>query len=238
MTNSIVVRMPRRSDTWLGAEHDTRHNILCPSAIQHNAHRTGERVQGSPFPADGRLLVGCKFRNQVHVNDCPLFCTNYITIAIVRTIRHRDTIRQTWANTTEFNYSFFRKAHAKMRGQYLEINFPNWSNFTTNATTNIGHRASLDDDAMAANVGGQSPKPRQRADFSDFAVKVVFLVGQTPSNETQARIVTEAEQFGDLIQESFLDSYNNLTLKTIMMLKWVTANCGDRGAFAIISFYR
>lgn len=34
---------------------------------------------------------------------------------------------------------------------------------------------------------------------------------------------------GDIIQENFLDSYNNLTLKSILLLKWVTNNCVDKG---------
>lgn len=41
----------------------------------------------------------------------------------------------------------------------------------------------------------------------------------------------ESDYFGDIVQESFLDSYNNLTLKSIMMLKWVTTNCVDKGRF-------
>lgn len=41
----------------------------------------------------------------------------------------------------------------------------------------------------------------------------------------------ESDYFGDIVQESFLDSYNNLTLKSIMMLKWVTTNCVDKGMF-------
>ncbi|KAG4073252.1 hypothetical protein HA402_008598 [Bradysia odoriphaga] len=59
----------------------------------------------------------------------------------------------------------------------------------------------------------------------NFSVKILFLLGQTPNNETQAKINTESDTYGDVIQESFLDTYNNLTLKTIMMLKWVNRNC-------------
>lgn len=37
----------------------------------------------------------------------------------------------------------------------------------------------------------------------------------------------EEENFSyhDIIQENFLDTYNNLTLKSVMMLKWVISNC-------------
>ncbi|XP_049547626.1 uncharacterized protein LOC125958359 isoform X3 [Anopheles darlingi] len=50
-------------------------------------------------------------------------------------------------------------------------------------------------------------------------------------DELQLRILNESETYGDIIQESFIDSYNNLTLKTIMMLKWVTNNCDGKVKF-------
>lgn len=34
---------------------------------------------------------------------------------------------------------------------------------------------------------------------------------------------------GDIIQENFVDSYNNLTLKTVLMLKWTSRNCEGKG---------
>jgi len=35
----------------------------------------------------------------------------------------------------------------------------------------------------------------------------------------------ESLHYSDIIQEGFVDSYNNLTLKSVMMLKWVLSNC-------------
>ncbi|XP_049283831.1 uncharacterized protein LOC125764049 [Anopheles funestus] len=55
--------------------------------------------------------------------------------------------------------------------------------------------------------------------------------GNEMVDEMQLRIVNESEVYGDIIQESFIDSYNNLTLKTIMMLKWVTNNCDGKVKF-------
>lgn len=71
----------------------------------------------------------------------------------------------------------------------------------------------------------------ENADFDDarFQVMVVFLVGQTENNETQDNITNESQTYNDLIQEGFFDSYNNLTLKSIMMLKWVVNNCDRKG---------
>ncbi|XP_073964711.1 uncharacterized protein isoform X2 [Choristoneura fumiferana] len=60
--------------------------------------------------------------------------------------------------------------------------------------------------------------------------KLLFLLG-LPSNENdtevQSKIEEEVQKYGDVIQEGFIDSYNNLTLKSIMMLKWVTNKCNE-----------
>lgn len=117
--------------------------------------------------------------------------------------------------------------HSKFKGQYLNINFKDWKRYTIhddkhNSEANNGESNTLlVDEAQEDNEND--------ATSARFSVKVVFLVGQTPSNETQQRINAESELNGDLIQESFLDSYNNLTLKTIMMLKWVNGSCCDKG---------
>lgn len=67
------------------------------------------------------------------------------------------------------------------------------------------------------------------ASHAHFQIEVVFLVGKTENNETQDRISSESQTYNDLIQEDFFDSYNNLTLKSIMMLKWVVNNCERKG---------
>lgn len=40
----------------------------------------------------------------------------------------------------------------------------------------------------------------------------------------------ESSTHNDIIQENFYDSYNNLTIKSIIMLKWLLNNC-NRGKF-------
>lgn len=64
---------------------------------------------------------------------------------------------------------------------------------------------------------------------AQFQAKVVFLLGLTENNETQDDITSESQTYDDVIQEGFWDSYNNLTLKSIMMLKWVVNNCDRKG---------
>ncbi|XP_022817233.1 uncharacterized protein LOC111350046 [Spodoptera litura] len=72
----------------------------------------------------------------------------------------------------------------------------------------------------------------ENADFgnTDVDYKVVFLLG-LPANDNdsliQNKIEEEVQKYGDIIQERFIDSYSNLTLKSIMLLKWITSNCNN-----------
>uniref|UniRef100_A0A182Q2V5 Hexosyltransferase n=1 Tax=Anopheles farauti TaxID=69004 RepID=A0A182Q2V5_9DIPT len=83
-------------------------------------------------------------------------------------------------------------------------------------------------------AGGTGTPPRLSLFPSGGDVDPAFNVGSGGAelqDETQLRIMNESEVYGDIIQESFIDSYNNLTLKTIMMLKWVTNNCDGKVKF-------
>lgn len=58
-------------------------------------------------------------------------------------------------------------------------------------------------------------------------VKVVFLVGQRLNETLQDKLKSESEEYGDIIQESFVDSYANLSVKSLMLLKWFNHNCDN-----------
>lgn len=64
--------------------------------------------------------------------------------------------------------------------------------------------------------------------FPDVAIKVIFLCGIIPTDEgrsIQDALLLEADTYGDIVQEDFVDSYRNLTYKGIMGLKWVASHC-------------
>ena len=56
-------------------------------------------------------------------------------------------------------------------------------------------------------------------------VKVVFIIGQADNEKQQLKIKGESNKYGDIIQESFVDTYQNLTIKSLMLLKWFKQNC-------------
>jgi Galactosyltransferase len=55
-------------------------------------------------------------------------------------------------------------------------------------------------------------------------IAIAFLVGAAGQSVDDA-IVAENYMYNDLIRGRFVDSYNNLTLKTISMLEWTFVNC-------------
>ncbi|KAH9366296.1 hypothetical protein HPB48_010289 [Haemaphysalis longicornis] len=55
--------------------------------------------------------------------------------------------------------------------------------------------------------------------------RLVFLVGRPKLKPYQSNIVYEDAKHGDLIQADFTDSYRNLTLKSITMVRWSNEYC-------------
>ncbi|KAH8402354.1 hypothetical protein KR009_011519 [Drosophila setifemur] len=143
------------------------------------------------------------------------FCRNktFLVIAVCTGMGNfvqRQTIRETWGNTTEFNYAAFDKLHGHLKGRFLPVmpeRLKMFSEYLTGMDTTLS-----------------------------AVVRIVFIVGRSRDeslmgNETLTRIHNEAEQYNDIIQENFVDSYNNLTLKSVMALKHITRNCSNTTAF-------
>ena len=56
-------------------------------------------------------------------------------------------------------------------------------------------------------------------------VKHVFLFGKTSNATTEELIRNESRVYKDIIQEDFIESYSNLTYKTVMAWKWSIEYC-------------
>ncbi|XP_055922204.1 beta-1,3-galactosyltransferase 2 isoform X1 [Eupeodes corollae] len=56
-------------------------------------------------------------------------------------------------------------------------------------------------------------------------VAIAFILGYTNNQTLENALNQENYIYGDLIRGHFVDSYNNLTLKTISALEWVDQNC-------------
>jgi hypothetical protein len=54
-----------------------------------------------------------------------------------------------------------------------------------------------------------------------------FVVGSPANKEIQIQIETESKQYGDILQIDIMDSYENLTMKVVGLLKWVNDHCSQ-----------
>lgn len=56
-------------------------------------------------------------------------------------------------------------------------------------------------------------------------IALIFMFGTLPTVKTNAVLKHEAETYGDIIQEDFIDTYVNLTIKITGALRWVSKYC-------------
>lgn len=56
-------------------------------------------------------------------------------------------------------------------------------------------------------------------------IRNVFIVGLSLNKSLNAKLLEENNQYGDIVQVNFLDSYQNLTHKTIAGIKWTSQYC-------------
>ncbi|XP_042894138.1 beta-1,3-galactosyltransferase 5-like [Penaeus japonicus] len=63
--------------------------------------------------------------------------------------------------------------------------------------------------------------------FPFTRMKTVFVLGKTLNATLQGLVEQEIQTFDDIIQNNFIDSYRNLTYKTMSWLSWVRDWCPD-----------
>lgn len=56
-------------------------------------------------------------------------------------------------------------------------------------------------------------------------VAIAFILGRTTNQDVEDSLTSENYMYGDLIRGHFIDSYNNLTLKTVSVLEWIDKSC-------------
>ncbi|NXC65070.1 B3GT4 galactosyltransferase, partial [Aleadryas rufinucha] len=56
--------------------------------------------------------------------------------------------------------------------------------------------------------------------------RTVFVLGVSSSATTQRQLLGESRQHRDILQGDFGDTYGNLTLKTLLLLRWARECCG------------
>lgn len=78
-------------------------------------------------------------------------------------------------------------------------------------------------DAIRKTWGSEKLVLGQRVE----TVFILGLPGGSDAEQQQERVRQENQQYHDLIQSNFQDSYRNLTIKTMMMIEWLAAHCAN-----------
>ncbi|XP_039550587.1 beta-1,3-galactosyltransferase 1-like isoform X1 [Pimephales promelas] len=71
--------------------------------------------------------------------------------------------------------------------------------------------------------------------FGDKVVLVLFIIGLHSGDGgevLQEQLRNESQQYKDLLQSNFQDSYRNLTIKTMMMMEWLSKKC-QQASYAV-----
>lgn len=56
-------------------------------------------------------------------------------------------------------------------------------------------------------------------------VALAFFIGDTRNDTTERVLAEEDRRYADVVRGAFLDTYDNLTLKTLSMLEWTASYC-------------
>lgn len=75
----------------------------------------------------------------------------------------------------------------------------------------------------------------QKDQITNIEILCLFFAGLPTgkdSHHVQMDLESEALQHADIVQLDFLDSYHNLTIKTVMMMNWLASNC-RRASYAM-----
>lgn len=102
--------------------------------------------------------------------------------------------------------------------------------FVTSATENFLERKIIrqtwgDTKKFNSVVYNSMHQTSHKKDYNDLdEVKISFLVGIPENERTQSKLEVESKKYGDIIQESFIDSPKNSTIKSMYILKWAGLN--------------
>lgn len=55
-------------------------------------------------------------------------------------------------------------------------------------------------------------------------IQITFIMGITNDPTQQWKLLEEQSRYGDILQDKFLDTYQNLTIKSMHILKWSLLN--------------
>lgn len=145
-------------------------------------------------------------------------------------IKRRNAIRNTWGQWLTRSK---RSAHRRR-----SLNSVNGQDFPDQLYSRVRRKRSIVDESPKIN-SIEKKKPSYNANKnespiktiftqlnSSLSFKLVFLLGRdSERSDPSLSLLEEQEKHGDIILEDFLDTYQNLTVKSVFMLKYIRDSC-------------
>lgn len=91
------------------------------------------------------------------------------------------------------------------------------------STEHFGRRTAIRNTYGSPNHGLQN-----------LTSQTFFTLGLPKNPLIQSLIDKESSKYGDILQADFLDTYHNLTFKTVMGFQWATENCLNTDFFLVV----
>lgn len=114
----------------------------------------------------------------------------------------------------------------------LNVSNPNNFDFSIEVSKSCQRHPNL---AVLAVVHSAIPNIRKRHIIrrswgrlhanNTYNILVRFFLGKSNFEATNRKVIEESRRFGDIVVQDFMDSYRNLTLKSMSWMKWIVKNC-------------
>lgn len=160
-----------------------------------------------------------------------------IVISAPENFEARKAIRSTWGNMSKFDFNKYLENLRKYNLEDLMLTDPEVPkrSYRTRSLHNFyKYLFNYDYDKFQGDYRKYELKPGptkktiviDENQIKDLKVRTLFMLGVNLKDLTMKdKIDEESKLYGDIIQENFIDNYQNSTIKIGMMLKWISNNC-------------
>ncbi|KAM4663377.1 beta-1,3-galactosyltransferase 9 [Discoglossus pictus] len=187
-----------------------------------------ELCSGTRFPSEPTTLVSCRLRNHQ-------WCFILFNIVLFHALLFgADFMEEYFLQSVPISYTDVKYMEIREQARKLDMH-PMKENVSKSY---IIHEPGLcsDKNVFLLSVVFSSPENKTRRDgirhtwgnittFKDLAIITVFAIGRPILETTQAEIFNESQFHKDIIEGSFGDTFQNETLKAIMMMEWIVTFC-------------
>ena len=134
----------------------------------------------------------------------------------------QDLVTSNWQNSTTIKLKFKKRLE-------LSIANPHYYNLIIEPSSKICSETTFLIAMVTVGTDFFEKRLAIRSTWANLSrypgMVVLFLLGKSPDEQINKRVQEESSMYQDIIQEDFLDSYDNLTLKVMMGFKWICQNC-------------